>query len=197
MKNRNSKIRSGLTLVELMVVLLIVAMLMVAVGVTLVDAQNAWGTMYKRSYSGPVVDAVILTKEFDRAVRKSSKLDWAIDGVANATSGAATGNTSLQVYYFKNPTNLAVTSYDGYSKFYYVSGSKQLKVDEGDLTAGTLTPANVTATRVLANNVSACTFMVRNAATGMTVYLDSGTNTDVKDGNVKMTVACSAFRHNP
>jgi prepilin-type N-terminal cleavage/methylation domain-containing protein len=186
-------IRAGLTLIEVLVVIIIVAVLMTAVGATLVDTQNAWNAMYKRSNSGPTMDAVITNKEFDRAIRKATTKQCDIDGDRTKTSGTA----SVRVYYFKDP--VTSTYYDGYSQFYYVAAEKRLKVDEGNatLTAGVYAPSgNATATRILAENVVGCAFGVSGDAVSMLVRLDAGQNTDVKDGNVKMTVACSAVRHN-
>jgi prepilin-type N-terminal cleavage/methylation domain-containing protein len=195
MATKSSKARGGVTLIEMMVVIFIVAILMVGVGAVMVSSQSAWNSMYKRSYSGPVIDGVIVTKEFDRAVRKATTQQVNVDGTENPVSGTV-GTTSLQVYYYKNPADFSVTNYDGYTKFYYVANEKKLKVDEGDLTPGTWTPANVTLTRTIAENVEGCTFRVPGASVEMVLRLDAGQNTDAKDGNVKMTVTCSAVRHN-
>jgi hypothetical protein len=185
----SNKFRAGVTLIEMMIVLLIITCLMIAVGATLVDAQKAWTSMYKRSNSGPTMDGVIVSKEFEHTVRKSSKALYFID--------TATTPQWLQVCYYKVPSDLGVTYYDGYSKFYYDSANKQLKVEEGDRSSGGTTSA--VRTRILANNVTSCSFSASGTdhpwAT-MILVMDAGTNTDIKDGNVKMTVTCSAVRHN-
>jgi prepilin-type N-terminal cleavage/methylation domain-containing protein len=182
----NNKVRAGVTLIEMMIVLLIITCLMVAVGATLVDAQNAWASMYKRSNSGPTMDGVIANREFEHTVRKSSKALYSID--------TATTPQWLQVYYYKVPSDMGVTYYDGYSKFYYDSGNKELKVEEGDRSSGGTTSA--VRTRTIAKNVTSCEFLVLGYALGMRFSMDSGQNTDIKDGNIKMTVVCSAERHN-
>jgi Tfp pilus assembly protein FimT len=192
MATRTSKTRCGVTLVELMIVVLIVGFLMIAVGATMASSQDAWNQMYRRSYSGPVMDGVILAKEFDRAVRKATTVQCDIDGNPLNT----TGTQSVQVYYYKDPSNLAVTSCDGYSKFYYVANEKRLKVDEGNLAAGTFTPTGAPTTRTIAENVTSCVFRVPGASVEMVLRLDASQNTDVKDGNIQMTVMCSAVRHN-
>ncbi len=201
MTTRSKKTRRGVTLVELMVVVLIVVLLMLAVGGTLVDAQNAWSTMYRRSYSGPVMDAVILSKEFDRAVRKATTKQVDVDGTVNPVSGTV-GTTSMQVYYYKQPDPSQPSpsvNYDGYTKFYYVAAEKKLKVDEGNaaLTGGIYAPTgSPTATRTIAENVQSCIFRRPGASLEMVVRLDASQNTDAKDGNIQMTVTCSAVRHN-
>jgi prepilin-type N-terminal cleavage/methylation domain-containing protein len=181
----SGKIKYGFTLIEMMVAMAIVGLLMFAVGTVLADSQTSWNIMYNRANSGPVVDGLVAVREFNRTIRKSTKTQCDTDG-----------STYLQVYYYKNPSDTTVTSCDGYSKFYYVANQKTLKVDDGDLTPGTWTPAGITATRTIAQNVQSCAFTVNGDAVAMVLRLDASQNTNVKDGNVQMTVTYSAVRHN-
>ncbi len=173
MNRQKMNTRRGLTLVELMTVIAMMAILVFAVAVTLADNQKSFNTLYNRANKGMRVDAVVARESFEATVRKStSYCDVAADG------------SYAQVYYYHNPT--MSTRVDGYTKFYVVN--RQLKADYGSIAPFTWIPTNVAGSIVLANNVQSVLFRQRGDAVDMILVLN--------DGRGQLTVASSAMRNN-
>jgi len=186
MEKHKITMRPALTLVEVMVVVVIVGVLIIAVGVTLVDSQKTWTAMYNRANSGPSIEGVLVNREFDRVVRKAGIEQCDVDG----DHLKSLGSSSVRVYYYKDP--LTATDYDGYTQF-SVDSNKNLRAHEGDATKvdGVYYPADSPTLedgRIVAQNVQNCEIRVPGASVEMVLTLD--------DNRVKMTVVCSAVRHN-
>jgi len=81
MKNRNNKICSGFTLVELVVTMLISVIIVMAVGTLLVAGQRSWQQTYDSAYKPIKDDARAITTAFTSTARKSNRLQCVVYNV--------------------------------------------------------------------------------------------------------------------
>lgn len=204
--------RRAFTLVELMVTLLAAMVVVGGVTAMLFYGHKGYNALYRRVTSDVVVNAYEARKVFDAIVRKSTIERCDIIG----------GN-ELYVYYYYDETPIeerdlyltrlltpAVPPW--YAKF-YLDGT-DLKLEQGAVDALTfivdpstnqLPPFPILLdnpeprTRLLAENVVACTFAQTGAAVRMIFRLDDESGAEPyisKISTLKLDVATTAIRHN-
>jgi len=171
---RKITVRSGFTLLELVIALAIAAVVIVAVGFIVADSQRAWGAMYNRIYSDAATDSYVAAKEFDAVVRKASGEKFLL----------SESSDWVEVYYAGDASSGVV---DSYARFSYTAGSGDSK---GRLLVeyGRLNPKEALATKIISENVSACVFKASGRSIQMMLTLN--------DGSQAVTVISSAFMHN-
>jgi len=165
---RRPAVRSGFTLVEMMITMSIMAIVGLAIGVVIVDGQTGWNHMYGRINADIVSDGYAARSKFDSTIRSAS----------SENSALIDDGTWVEVYTYATPASSAV---DRYWRFYVL---------DGDLNAeyGQLEPRSTLITETVCENVSDCTFQQTGGAVQMTLELDDGTQT--------RTVISSAVPHN-
>jgi type II secretory pathway component PulJ len=168
------KNKSGITLVELMVTILISTIVIAGIGVAMVDSQRGFNQMYERAEGQVVTDAYVARAAFDAVCRKSS-VRRCLPLIGELADFA-------EVYYYNDVNS---PSPDRYAHFRVSGGS--LVVDYGLYVSSTKNKT-LTGTQTLANNVTAVEFAVQGSSMVMTLSL--------KKGNQAMTVTCSSLRHN-
>lgn len=169
-----TKRRSGVSLMEMVVSMLIAFIILLGVGSVLVHQQMAWNRMYSRVHDGPIADGYVSKMSFDAVVRKSSL------SVRSPEVGAE--GDDLNVFYYSDWSSVEP---DRYARFYDFGGA--LFVDHGALGSdGSLLEAG--RTERLADDVASVGFSVIGPCVEMVLELDDGV-----DG---VTVVCSATRHN-
>jgi prepilin-type N-terminal cleavage/methylation domain-containing protein len=97
--------RRGLTLTELMVTILIVAIIVGAIGVMFVDTHRGWLDSYAKIHGGAAADAAMSQVAFDKIIRKSSRSKYQMKGL-----------DELTVYYYADWQTSA--ELDRYARFY-------------------------------------------------------------------------------
>ena len=164
--------RSGVSLIELVVTMVIAFIIMVGVGGVLVHQQIAWNEMYSRVHEGLIADGYVSRGSFEGVVRKSSL------SVRSPEIGVG---GDLNVFYYADWVSIEP---DRYARFYNSDGV--LFVEYGVLDSdGSLLDA-VRRER-LADDVSSLGFSVIGPCVEMVMDLD--------DGMYDMTVVSSAIRH--
>lgn len=167
-RRRTVTAQQGFTLVELAITTVVFAIIMVAVGVSLVDGHRGWNSMYNRVYSDVVTDSYVASKMFEAMVRRASRERVLFDEAGNW----------VEVYYYADSDSSAV---DRYMRFYGSDGA--LNVEYGQLN-----PRETLATETVCENVSECVFKGAGRSVQMMLILD--------DGSQAVTVACSGVMHN-
>jgi prepilin-type N-terminal cleavage/methylation domain-containing protein len=167
-RNRKSKIRAGLTLVELMITMFISLIILLAASIPLVNSQKAWNSMYNDIYSQAANESLIAVKRFDRVVRNASSTNISIDPAG----------CWVEVYYYSGSS---ATTPDRYARFY--RQNSELVLD-----CGIRTPKQTLTLQTLCQNVSNCKF--RAVGTSVQMFLT------LNNGNKEITVASSALMNN-
>ena len=169
----NKMRNNGISLIELMVCIGIMAIMIIGAGTVLVHNQKGWNQMYNRVHSGIVADGYVCKKAFDGVVRKSSVL------VKNPDVGV--GGGSLNVFYYSDPSSAAP---DVYASFY--TTDRKLHVAYGQLdNGGSMLTADRTET--LAEDVESVVFSTAGTSAKMILSLDNGSEA--------ITVTTSAILH--
>jgi len=168
--NGKMKKIAGFTIIELMITATTLFIILLGIGVALVDSQRGYHRMYDRVHGAVATDSYAAKAVFDKVIRRSSRKRYVL----------GTGN--LAVFYYSAPSS---PSLDRYANFRTEAGN--LYVDYG-LVDSDGTPLNASNTVLVARNVLAASFSVDGACVKMVLKLD--------DGKEKVTVACSALRHN-
>jgi prepilin-type N-terminal cleavage/methylation domain-containing protein len=167
--------RKGLSIIELVIAMVISAIVMLAVGFVVADAQRAWGVMYNRAYSAVTTDSYIVTKTFDALVRKASG-----QKVLSADDGSW-----IEIYY---PADANTVVADRYARFTFLPAADdtngQITVEYGQLDP----EKEALNTQVICENVSACLFKTSGRSAQMMLTLSDGSQT--------VTVVSSAYMNN-
>ncbi len=181
MKITDCRDRSGFTLIELMVTILISVMVFGGIGLVIADSHRGWNKMYNRNNTGVVPDSYVAGKAFDHICRRAYSLVVVLGGSSD----------TLTVFYYANPAALPPEKPeplpDSYARF-YLSGTN-LMVDYGSLVPNTFNLQSPPAsTQKLAEKISSVRFSVPErgpACTQMMLTLDNA-----------MTITYSSIRHN-
>jgi len=164
--------RSGLTLVELMVAMVTMLIVILALGTVMADSIRGWHKMYARVYADVKTDGYVARNAFDRVIRSAGRQTYLCPA-----DGAW-----LEVYYYSSPS---APMLDCYARFVVVSG--QLQILHGNRALdGTLSAPDRTET--VCGNVSSCIFRGDGRSAQMELTLD--------DGTLSATVVSSAVMHN-
>ena len=166
-----NKKHSGVTLVELMIVVLMSSIIVLGLGVALVDGQRGYNKMYNRVHSTVVIDAYTARIGFDAVARKATIKKFELD----------TANQWLKLFYFSDPLDTSIDEPDR-SALFYISGN-QLLVDHHNEASNTSLN-----TQTLATTVQQVWFSCPNVCAQMQLELSNGNET--------LLVTCSSIRHN-
>ena len=104
MKSKDNKIRSGFTIIELIIASIATLIVLSAVTVLLVDSQRGFNGLYNNINSDVVAGSFIAKNRFDSVVRKSRWQDCLID----------TDGHWIEVHYYNSSSSASV---DRYSRF--------------------------------------------------------------------------------
>jgi len=168
---KKRKLRSGLTLVELSVVIAISTVVLLCIGIVLADSVHSWQKMYERANGQMETDTLVALKTFNTIVRRAISTNFLLDA----------GGRWVEVYY---SSSVDSTLADRYARFYYTGDPNgQLNVEYG-----WRNPNQTLATQTLCNNVSSCVFKSSGKSISMILTLSRGSLT--------LTTASSAFLHN-
>ncbi len=176
------KTQRGLTLIELMLTIFIAAIVMLAIGITMVDSIRSFPVMFERSTgnyqseAGVIPDAYVAKAVFDRICRHAS---------LQKPVGPYLSNSDITVYYYSTPL---VPSIDKSAKFAFANN--QIIVSYGDGNG-----ANFGSPVTLAKNVQSASFSIEGPSIVMTFAIDN-TNDPTARQKMKMTVTSTAIRHN-
>jgi Tfp pilus assembly protein PilW len=168
------KIRSGVTLVELCVTMLIATIVVAGIGVAMVDSQRSFNQSYERTQGDVINDSYVARAVFDRICRKAS--------VQRCLPAIGALGSYAEVYHYNDANS---TSPDRYTQFRVANGS--LLADHGAYNMVTKNKTLVS-TETLAQNVIDSQFAVQGSSVIMTLSLQKG--------NQELTVTCSSVRHN-
>lgn len=164
------RLRAGLTLAELLVATVIVAIVILALGTTITDSVRGWHRMYGRVYADVRTDSFVARKTFDQVIRKATRQMYLVD-----SAGAW-----LEVYYYSDSAESIVNRY---ARFHSASGA--LLVEYGEWEAGAKSRLRID---IVCENVSSCVFKADGRSAQMLLTLD--------DGSQNIVVATSAVMHN-
>jgi len=167
---RNERtIRSGFTIAELVIAIIIAVIVMSGIGILMVDSQTGFNKMYNRAYGDVVTSSYVARSKFDSITRKA---DWEQYDIADDGSW-------LEVYYYADGNSIDV---DRYAKFSY-DGSSELDIEYGQLD-----PKQTLSTSNVCGNVTYCVFKTSGRSVQMILTLD--------DGSQSATVVSSSVMHN-
>ncbi|MHC4746165.1 MAG: hypothetical protein ACYS18_02465 [Planctomycetota bacterium] len=170
MKLRNERtIRSGFTITELVIAIVMVVIVMSGIGILMVDSQTGFNKMYNRAYGDVVTSSYVARRTFDSVTRKAGREQYDI----------ADDGSWLEVYYYADGNSLDV---DRYAKFSY-DGSSQLDIEYGHLD-----PRQTLSASTICGNVTNCIFKTQGRSVQMILTLD--------DGSQSATVVSSSVMHN-
>lgn len=163
--------KTGFTLVELMVTIIISAMLVLTIGIVMLDTQRGWLDTYAKVHGGAADDAAMAKVAFDRIVRKSSLSAYQLPA-----------SDDLTVYYYSDWENSLTL--DRSARLYRSSvNPSELYVEHTALDTGD----SLSSVR-LASNVSDLEFLPVSGGFTMKLTLD--------DGREQTTVVSTAILHN-
>jgi Tfp pilus assembly protein PilV len=169
MPKRKLTVRTGFTVIELMVATVLAVIIVTGLGLILADSQRGWTNMYNRIYSDIVTDGYAARKRFDSVIRGASweKYFVAADG------------TWIEVYYYADGTS---TVLDRYARFFLGNGGT-LNIEYGQLD-----PRTTTGVETICGNVTSCVFKADGRSAQMILMLDNGSQAS--------TVVSSSVMHN-
>jgi len=147
--------RTGFTLVELMVTILISVIIVSAIGVMIADSSGWFSDSYRKINSQSAIESLVARKTFESIVRQSCGT-----GLSISPDG-----TSVEINYYSSPGY----PLDSYASF-YTSGTDLI------LEKGTLGPKTTLSSETVCSNVSQCTFRSAGSAVQMILLLDDGEN---------------------
>ncbi len=172
MKQSNQNTR-GLTLMELLVALVIVAIIVTAISVMFVDTHRGWLDSYAKIHGGAADDAAMSQVAFDKIVRKASRSKYEVVGLEELT-----------VYYYEDWQSS--DELDRYARFYRSkSNPAQFYVEHGEVNED---DSDVLSTVLLASTVSDLEFKPTSGGIEMKLSLD--------DGRESTTLVTTAILHN-
>jgi hypothetical protein len=160
LKKIKLKKRTGLTLVELMLVAAMGVIVVFSTGIVLVDNQRGWTNTYNRVNSGPVVDGYTAKSAFDAVVRKSS--------IEARIPEVGFDGEYVELYFY---SSIDSTTPDQYARF-YVTDDEALNVAYGELSEdGEVQEEGSVLT--LAEDVTYAFFTVNGRSVQMMLNLDN------------------------
>lgn len=160
--DKNQK-RQGVTLIELTVTILIVALIITAIGVVMLDGHRGWLDAYRKIHGGAVNDAALAQTAFEKIVRKASRSKYLINA-----------SDDLTVYYYEEWKNSP--QIDRYARFYRSPiNPAELYVEHGTIDA-TSTPQKISAMQLCSTVVDA-EFKPTSGGIEMQLILDDGRET--------------------
>jgi len=176
--NLKWKPRSGVTLIELMITVLIATLVVAGIGVAMVDSIKSFPKMYDRTEGSVINESYVTRAAFDRVCRKASVKLAEIDS----------GGTYIEVYYYNDANSISM---DRYTRFY--RDAAKLKAEHGtcSISGLTVTKTGVWSTETLATFLDTTKppkFAVHGSSVTMALSLINGTQ--------EMTVTSTAVRHN-
>jgi hypothetical protein len=178
MMHNSKKLRSGLTLIELVMAASICMIVVLVTGILLVSSQRNWNQAFNKANKGIQVDAQQTMITFGTIGRKSNKVDYRVYTVTGgkflrtlpATSSPADGQILLgdAVEFRYWDTALSASLLDNAKTatayvLFYLDGTT-LKVDQGPYLPGGVSSAGVRTlpsggtTRVVAEHVTSLKF---------------------------------------
>jgi prepilin-type N-terminal cleavage/methylation domain-containing protein len=166
--------KSGFTMLELVIAMVIAAIVILGVGFIVVDGQRAWGVMYNRIYSDAATDSYVAVEEFDAVVRRASGEKFLL----------SEDSDWVEIYY---PGDTSSDIVDRYARFSYAAGGGDSK-GRFLVEYGKLNPKELLNTKIISEDVSACVFKASGRSVQMMLTLNDGTQA--------VTVVSSAFMHN-
>jgi prepilin-type N-terminal cleavage/methylation domain-containing protein len=178
---RGQRVRSGLTLIEMMVAMLASAVMLLAVTGILAGNHKQWNQTYDRVYGNVVTEAYVTRQTFDRIVREASAY-WCTPMYAVSSS--------LTLYLYTNIQNMATTPPLNRYATFSLRGT-DLVLEEGPLTGWgpTAVAGTPDSTQVLAHHVTEAKFWRSGPCVHMALVID--------DGKIDMPVTMTATRYNP
>lgn len=168
MVKKQYKLRSALTLTELVIAVAINIVVLVGITVLLVDSQRGWRFMYNRLNSDVVTSSYVAGKRFDSVVRKACGDKFSLDDLGRW----------IEVYYYKDDFS---TTPNLYARFYESDGDLYVEY-------GSLDPRETDSVQTVCSNVSDCVFKKVGKSAQMILKLDSGSQ--------QITAVTSAVMHN-
>lgn len=143
--------RNGLSLIELVWVMAMVAILVLVTGVLLVSTQKAFGGVYQSIHDPSVEDTKALAAAFGAITRKSNRTNYVvykINGTSYTEAAPASGQSiaygqAIELRYWGRPfyelsqtmDEMEVTDTGSRYALFYLSGDK-LYLDHGDVVNG-------------------------------------------------------------
>lgn len=168
MNRKYNKLRSGFTIIELVIAAVATLIVLSAVTVLLVDSQRGFNGLYAAMNGEVVTESFIAKNRFDSVVRKSSSEDCLIDA----------GGQWVEVCYYNSDSSTAV---DRYARFYKAS-------DDLLIEYGSLNPRQTISVGTICGNVSKCNFKKVGSSAQMLLTLSNSGQT--------LTTVSSAVMHN-
>lgn len=160
--NAKHQKRRGLTLTELMITIVIVAIIVGAIGVLFVDTHRGWLDTYAKIHGGAASDAAMAQTAFDKIIRKSSRTKYEMSGLDEVT-----------VYYYENW--LTSAELDRYARFYRSDDkASEFYVEHG---AWDGTDKSKLSAVKLSSNVTDLEFKPTSGGIEMKLALDDGRET--------------------
>jgi prepilin-type N-terminal cleavage/methylation domain-containing protein len=169
------QLRSGFSLTELVVTVVIALIVILAVGTVIADGVGGWGKMYETVYSDVRDDSFIARKTFDRVVRNAIRQPVSVD-----PAGAW-----VEVYYYSTSSMPIV---DRYARFY--ASRRALILERGTFTPGDIGSKSVLSMEMVCTNVVSCIFKGDGRSAQMILSLNN--RTMPRD----LVVVTSAVMHN-
>ena len=172
----------GVTLIELMVVVIIVGIAIIGVSGVIAGSHRDYSIMFKRVHGQITNDAYSARLKFDKICRQAAAGSAVID----------TSVPSLEVLYYSSP-NVNGNAYakpDSFAKF-YLSGTDLLL--ERELIGNT-----DSIPEVLASNVAELKFSFSEPQDSKNVQMVMTLDKDTSnDNDYSMTITCGSIMHNP
>ena len=191
----NRKTKTGFTLIELMVTILLASIVFLGIGVVLADGIRGYKRMFTRIHGDIVNDAYVARIKFDRICRKARAGSAIVSVDGN-------GNSLLEVNYYSVPnvSGNANQEPDRYAKF-YLNGTYPASLM---LDTSTIGPNTVTTTQTVASNVTELQFSSQFideetgyvTGNGLQMVMTLNDKNTTKDSNHSITITCCSIMHN-
>ncbi len=149
------RIRSGITMIEMVTAMLLFIVMAATVGFVASDNLNAWGSLHSKVFNKMIEDGHLAGIAFETICRKSSRQICDIEQL----------DTSCTLYYYNNPDD---ESPDNYTKFYIKNGTLYLERGSSN---------DISSDIPLADNISDIQFSQNGDAMKMKMTLSDGVNT--------------------
>lgn len=162
-------IRTGFSLIEIILVIMLLGVVLLSMGVVLVGNSRAWDKVYAKANADVVTARHAAIRTFARIIRKAAR-----DHIQ-----VADDQTWVEAQYYGGSGS---SSPDRYALF-TVNGNGELQVE-----FGALNPRSVSEVRILCGHVSSCFFEKNGSAVHMTLAVENGENSDL--------IVTSAVAHN-
>jgi hypothetical protein len=135
--------RTGLTLIELMVVSGLATVCMLAVGTVVVNNQKTWNITYSRAHESIMINSHLAKKAFEATIRKASCEKYLLD-----LPDSDGKSHWVEVYYFDSDASAAT---DRYAKLFVEGGTFYIE-------DGVISPRSSLSVTPICNNVTAFSF---------------------------------------